>query len=235
MPLICKRVSNVFLGLMSPLPTCMHPLPLPSRMPICGITSRPRIVLRTFKHVTKKRNTEAFQFPLEEYYAQWVEDKLMGKKRKQGPVPVPSREDVFADFTMSPLQLFGPRLPKACLEWSIFLMGSCILQGPTCKAISFPRIWSCLSPNRTCNCSAWCIIARRVSKPNICRLRILHCLCQHGCDPEIFMFPRLSCVCMHLGMWAKVKVHSCHAHAHVCASSCMCCAQATPLSQLKWV
>ena len=85
-----------------------------------------------------------------------------------------------------------------------------------------------------CNCSAWCTIARRVSKPNICRLRILHCLCQHGCEPEIFMFPRLSCVCMHLEMWAEVKAHSCHAHAHVCASSFMCCVQATPLSKLQW-
>ena len=28
-----------------------------------------------------------------------------------------------------------------------------------------------------CNCSARCMIARRVSKPNICRLRILHCCC----------------------------------------------------------
>ena len=85
-----------------------------------------------------------------------------------------------------------------------------------------------------CNCSAWCMIPRRVSKLNICRLRILHCLCQHGCEPEIFMFPRLSTVCMHLEMSAKVKVHSYHAHAHVCASSCMCCAQATPLSKLQW-
>ena len=50
-----------------------------------------------------------------------------------------------------------------------------------------------------CNCSAWCMIARRVSKPNICRLRILHCLCQHGCEHETFMFPRLPCVCIHLG------------------------------------
>ena len=47
-------------------------------------------------------------------------------------------------------------------------------------------------------------------KPNICRLCILHCLCQHGCEPEIFMFPRLSCVCIHLEMWAEVKVHSYH-------------------------
>ena len=46
--------EGVFLRLMGPLPTCMHPLPLPSRMPICGFTSRPQIVLRTFKHVTKK-------------------------------------------------------------------------------------------------------------------------------------------------------------------------------------
>ena len=29
-----------------------------------------------------------------------------------------------------------------------------------------------------CNCSAWCMIARRVAKPNIGRLRIFHCLCQ---------------------------------------------------------
>ena len=85
-----------------------------------------------------------------------------------------------------------------------------------------------------CNCSAWCMIARRVSKPNICRLRILHCLCQHGCEPENFMFPRLSCVCIHLEMWAEVKVHSYHARAHVCVGSCMCCAQATPLSKLQW-
>ena len=35
------------------LSTCMHPLPLPSRVPICGFTSRPQIVLCTFKHVTK--------------------------------------------------------------------------------------------------------------------------------------------------------------------------------------
>ena len=86
-----------------------------------------------------------------------------------------------------------------------------------------------------CNCSAWCMIARRVSKPNICRLRILHCLCQHGCEPEIFVFPWLSCVCMHLEMWAEVKVHSYHAPAQVCASSCMCCAQAAPLSKLQWL
>ena len=56
----------------------------------------------------------------------------------------------------------------------------------------------------------------RVSKPNICRLQILHCLCQHGCEPEIFMFPRLSCVCMLLEMWVEVKVHSYYARAHVC-------------------
>ena len=27
-----------------------------------------------------------------------------------------------------------------------------------------------------CSCSAWCMIARTVSKPNICRLLMLHCL-----------------------------------------------------------
>ena len=36
-----------------------------------------------------------------------------------------------------------------------------------------------------CSCSAWCMIARRVSKLNICRLLMLHCLWDHGCEPEI--------------------------------------------------
>ena len=76
-----------------------------------------------------------------------------------------------------------------------------------------------------CNCSAWCMIARKVSKLKICRLRILHCLCQHGCEPEIFMFPRLSCVCMHLEMWVEVKVHSYHAHARVCMCVVVCVAR----------
>ena len=52
---------------------------------------------------------------------------------------------------------------------------------------------------------------------------------EHGCEPEIFMFPRLSCVCMLLEMWVEVKVHSYHAHAHVWVGSCMCCVQATPM------
>ena len=47
------------------------------------------------------------------------------------------------------------------------------------------------------------------------------------------MFPRLSCVYMHLEMCAEVKVHAYHAHAHVCVGSYMCCAQATPLSKLQ--
>ena len=65
------------------------------------------------------------------------------------------------------------------------------------------------------------------------KLRIFHCLCQHGCKREIFMFPRVSCVCMHLEMWAEVKVHSHHAHAHMCASGGMCCAQATLLCKVQ--
>ena len=32
----------------------------------------------------------------------------------------------------------------------------------------------------------------------------------------IYMFPRLSWVCIHLEMWAEVKVHPYHASAHVC-------------------
>ena len=43
----------------------------------------------------------------------------------------------------------------------------------------------------------------------------------------------LSCVYMPLGTWAEVKVHSYHALIHVCVGSCMCCAQATPLSKLQ--
>ena len=41
----------------------------------------------------KKMVNGAFKSSLEESYAEWVEDKLMGKKRKRGPVPVPSREE----------------------------------------------------------------------------------------------------------------------------------------------
>ena len=36
-----------------------------------------------------------------------------------------------------------------------------------------------------------------------------------------------------LGTWAEVKVHSYHALTHVCVGSCMCRAQATPLSKLQ--
>ena len=31
---------------------------------------------------------------------------------------------------MNPLKLFGLRLPKACGEWLMSLMGSCIYKGP---------------------------------------------------------------------------------------------------------
>ena len=62
--------------------------------------------------------------------------------------------------------------------------------------------------------------------------------CGRGVDtppkPEIFMCPRLSCICMHLEMWAEVKVHSYQAHAHVFVGSCTCYTQATPLSKLQW-
>ena len=43
-----------------------------------------------------------------------------------------------------------------------------------------------------------------------------------------FSCSRFSCVCMHLEMWAEVKVHSYHVHAHVRVGSCMYCAQASP-------
>ena len=75
-----------------------------------------------------------------------------------------------------------------------------------------------------CNCSAWCMIARRVSKPNICRLRILHCLCQHGCEPKIFMFPRLPCVCIHLECGQRSRcTHT--MRARTCVSVVVCVAR----------
>ena len=75
-----------------------------------------------------------------------------------------------------------------------------------------------------CNCSAWCMIARRVSKPNICRLRILHCLCQHGCEPEIFMFLRLPCVCIHLECGQRSRcTHT--MRARMCVSVVVCVAR----------
>ena len=45
------------------------------------------------------------------------------------------------------------------------------------------------------------------------------------------MFQTLSCIYMLLGK--EVEVHSYHALTHVCVGSCMCCAQATPLSKLQ--
>ena len=41
------------------------------------------------------------------------------------------------------------------------------------------------------SCSTWCMIARRVSKPNICRLLMPHCFSKHGCEPEVSCFKQL--------------------------------------------
>ena len=68
------------------------------------------------------------------------------------------------------------------------------------------------------------MIARRVSKPNICRLRILHCLCQHGCEPEIFMFPRLPCVCIHLECGQRSRCTDIM-RARTCVSVVVCVAR----------
>ena len=84
-----------------------------------------------------------------------------------------------------------------------------------------------------CICSAWCMIARRVSKPNICRLLKPHCLWEHGCEPEISWFKQFFYVCMLLGTWAEVKVHSYHTLTHMCVGSYMCCVQVVPLSKLQ--
>ena len=93
MPFLCKRVSNVFLRLMGPLPTCMHPLPLLLRTPSFSFTSLPRTVHHTFKHVIKKMVNGAFKSSLEESYGEWVEDNLMGKKKNCWLVPIPSHEE----------------------------------------------------------------------------------------------------------------------------------------------
>ena len=80
------------LQLMGPLPTCMHPLPLLLRIPNCGLTSVPRTAHHTFKVCDKQMVNGAFKSSLEESYAEWVEDNSMReKKKKRGPVPVPSR------------------------------------------------------------------------------------------------------------------------------------------------
>ena len=50
-------------------------------------------------------------------------------------------------------------------------------------------------------------------------------------EHENFMFQKRSCVCMPLGMWVEVKVHSYLACTHVCAGNYMCHAQAMALSQ----
>ena len=48
-----------------------------------------------------------------------------------------------------------------------------------------------------------------------------------------FMFQTPSSVDMPLGTWVEVQVHSYHALTHVCVGSCMCRAQATPLSSRR--
>ena len=39
-----------------------------------------------------------------------------------------------------------------------------------------------------CSCSAWCMIASRVSKSYICRLLMPRCFWEHWCEPEISRF-----------------------------------------------
>ena len=97
-----------------------------------------------------------------------------------------------------------------------------------CKAISFPRPSSRLSPNQPlnlrqrclqrhlqrhlqvvsmCGCSTWCIITRKVSKLNVCRLLMLH-----GWDPG--WEPEISCskhflvfVCLWERGWKLRRTH----------------------------
>ena len=60
----------------------------------------------------KKMVNGAFKSSLEESYAEWVEDRLMGEKRKRAPVPVPSREEtatwVLAHLMQSPRIILRP-------------------------------------------------------------------------------------------------------------------------------
>ena len=73
------------------------------------------------------------------------------------------------------------------------------------------------------SCSAWCMIARRVSKPNICRLLMLHCLCQHGCEPEFPCFKHfLVFACLWVHGWRLRCTHT--VHSLTCVSVVVCVA-----------
>ena len=52
--------------------------------------------------------------------------------------------------------------------------------------------------------------------------------------PEVVAQPcqTLSCVCMPLGTWVEIDLHSYSMLTHVCVGGCMCRAQATPVSKL---
>ena len=45
------------------------------------------------------------------------------------------------------------------------------------------------------------------------------------------MLQTLSCVSMPLGTWVELEVHSYYALTYLCAGSCMCPVQATPVSK----
>ena len=47
------------------------------------------------------------------------------------------------------------------------------------------------------------------------------------------MVPTLSCLCMPLGTWVGVNMHSYRALTHVCVGSRMCCTHPTTLSKLQ--
>ena len=70
-----------------------------------------------------------------------------------------------------------------------------------------------------CNCSTWCMIVRRVSKPNICRLRILHCLCQHGQTSKAYVRTRCAQTAQRV---YKLCTNVVHKAQHLCARTALC-------------
>jgi hypothetical protein len=75
-----------------------------------------------------------------------------------------------------------------------------------------------------CSCSAWCMIARRVYKPNICRLLMLHCLWKHGCQPEFPCFKHfLAFACLWEHGWRLRCTHTMRSLTCVSVVVCVTC------------
>ena len=72
-----------------------------------------------------------------------------------------------------------------------------------------------------CNCSAWCMIAGRVSKPNICGLLMPRCLYEHGYESEVSCFKQLLVfTCLWERGWRLRCTHT--VHSLTCVSAVVC-------------